>query len=465
MRLPRARSSFGIVDKGSLSARFILASSWMLGEHGVGQLIRFMGNLALTRLLAPEMFGVMAVAQVFISGMAMFSDMGLDINIIRSKRGDDIKFLNTAWTLQVLRGLLLCFITICLALLVDLMSLTDFWRPESVYRSSELPMVLVLLSLSPLMDGFRSTKIAAANRHLEMKLVAVIRVGSQLAGTALMIALAFVEPSIYALVFGGIFSRFVLVCASHYVISGENNRFTWDKSAVAEIFTFGKWIFITSILGFLLGSGDKLLLAALSDSVTLGLYSLAMALITILVGFSNKVVGSVGYAAISEIDRNNPERIKEIYYRIRFPLDATFLFLTGVLFVTGSIILDLLYDERYLYAGHMIEVLSLSLVFNRYGFFSRVLSAIGRPDLNVGINILGIITLYAGLPLIFSLYGFEGALWFIAGYKVFTLPLIFYLKRKFDLCNYQEEFKGFFFLGLGVLVGAIFECAYECLLT
>ena len=452
-----------LMPNKSLASRFVRASGWILGEHGVGQLLRFIGNLVLTRLLAPEMFGIMAIAHVVISGMTMFSDVGLDLSIIRSKRGNEVRFLNTVWTLQVIRGVLLFLVTITLAYLLQILNSTDFWRPESVYRNLDLPLVITLLSLSPLIDGFKSTNVAVANRNLDMSSVAVIQIVSQVAGTILMIVLALANPSIYALVFGGIFSRCVFVFSSHYFIAGQSNGFSWDLEAFKEIFSFGKWIFLTSMLGFLLASGDKLLLGALTDPTNLGLYSLAMALIVILLGISNKIVGKVGYAAISEIDRNNPERVKEIYYRIRFPLDAGLLFVSGLIFMTGNIILGVLYDDRYQYAGHIVEVLSLSLIFNRYALFSKALSALGRPELNVGVNVIGIVALYLGLPLVFYGYGFEGALWFIACHKIFTLPLIFYLKHKFDLCDYRYEIKGFLFLLVGILVGQLTNIIYSTL--
>ena len=141
--------------------------------------------------------------------------------------------------------------------------------------------------------------------------------------------------------------------------------------------------------GFMILNGDKLILGALIDPSTLGLYSLAGSLIAILFGTSNKVVGKVGYAVISEIDRDTPQRVKEIYYRIRFPLDGCLLFISGLFFYIGSELVEFLYDERYTYAGHIVEVLCLALVIERYMLFSKVLTALGRPNLNGYINLIG----------------------------------------------------------------------------
>ena len=444
------------LPEGQLANRFLRATGWIVSEHGIGQLLRFAGNLVLTRLLAPDMFGVMAIAHVVISGMTMFSDIGLELNIIRSKRGSDPVFLDTVWTIQILRGLLLFLATLCFSLCLYWLNSRNFWPSDSVYRSSELPIILSLLAMSPLIDGFKSTNLATANRNLNMSGVAIIQIASQASGTLLMIVWAYFDPSVYALVAGGILARCIHVFSSHCIIKGHRNRIQWDPSAFAEVFHFGKWVFVTSILGFMILNGDKLLFGALIDPSTLGLYSLAGSLIAILFGTSNKVVGKVGYAVISEIDRDSPQRVKEIYYRIRFPLDGCLLFVSGLFFVIGSELVGFLYDERYAYAGHIIEVLSLALIVERYMLFSKVLTALGRPNLNVYINLIGLVCLYIGLPWVYTMHGFEGSLWFIAFYKVSTFPLIFYYKCQLKLLDLKQEFKVLPFFIAGGSLGLLF---------
>src|SRR5258706_9299249 len=90
-----------------LQRRVVSGSVWTIAGYGAGQVLRLAGNLVLARLLYPEAFGLMALVSVFLQGLAMFSDIGIGPSIIQSRRGDELAFLNTAWTIQVVRGIVL----------------------------------------------------------------------------------------------------------------------------------------------------------------------------------------------------------------------------------------------------------------------------------------------------------------------------------------------------------------------
>jgi O-antigen/teichoic acid export membrane protein len=80
-----------------------------------GQALRLGSNIVLAWLLFPEAFGLMLLVNVFMQGLQMFSDIGIGPSIIQNKRGNDPDFLNTAWTIQAIRGFVLWFIACVLA--------------------------------------------------------------------------------------------------------------------------------------------------------------------------------------------------------------------------------------------------------------------------------------------------------------------------------------------------------------
>ena len=91
----------------SLAARALRASAITMGGFVASQALRLASNLVLTRLLFPEAFGLMALVTVFVMALVMLSDIGTGPAIMGSRRGDDPAFLDTAWTIQILRGAIL----------------------------------------------------------------------------------------------------------------------------------------------------------------------------------------------------------------------------------------------------------------------------------------------------------------------------------------------------------------------
>src|SRR4051794_7528978 len=104
----------------------IVRLGWTTFGYGAVQAIRLVNNVVLARLLSPPIFGLMALVNTIRTGVELLSDLGISQNIISNPRGADPTFYNTAWTLQVLRGLLLA--TLCMLMAVP--AARFFRQPE-----------------------------------------------------------------------------------------------------------------------------------------------------------------------------------------------------------------------------------------------------------------------------------------------------------------------------------------------
>src|SRR5262245_9241585 len=117
--LSKSRSLM-VSDRVPLKYRVLTASAWSIAGDGFGTAVRFATNLLMTRLLVPEMFGIMAIANMIMVGLHMFSDLGLKQSVIQSKDGDNDGFLNTIWVVQIYRGGLLWLIGLFAAVSVSI---------------------------------------------------------------------------------------------------------------------------------------------------------------------------------------------------------------------------------------------------------------------------------------------------------------------------------------------------------
>ena len=439
----------------SLKERVLRAGGWSLAGYGLGQMIRFGSNLIMTRLLVPDMFGVMAVAQVFLIGLTLFSDLGLVKNIIQSHRGDEPLFLNTVWAVQILRGILLCVMALLFALILHLAG-GEHWLPlATAYADPRLPPVIAALSLNALIAGFESTKSGLARRHLSFAAITKMELTSQLVAFGAMLLWAVFERSIWALVIGSIVSISVRVILSHAILPGPGNRWQWEPRAFTEIFRFGKWIFVTSVIGFFANSGDRLMLGGLVDSTTLGLYAIAFLIMGAAQNAMMRLLAQVCFPALSEVARESPAKLRDVYYRFRVPVDLIALSLSGFLFVAGSRIVGLLFDARYSGAGAMLEVLALSLLFSRYEVAHQCYFALGKPKLATAVTLLDAAMLYVSIPVAFHYFGLEGAIFAIALAYAGSLPLDIWWTWRLRLLSIRRELVTLPAFALGLALGKL----------
>ena len=176
-------SMMGGSSAQSLSGRAARSGAWIGGGFVVQRGLQFASNLILTRLLFPEAFGLMALCSVFLVGLAMFSDLGLKPAIIRDARGTDPDFLNTAWTIQIIRGLVLF---VCGCLLAYPISV--------IYDRAILFPLLATLSTTAAITGFASIKLITAERDLNFRTVTFIQIAGQVLSS---IRFRAAEPSIH----------------------------------------------------------------------------------------------------------------------------------------------------------------------------------------------------------------------------------------------------------------------------
>jgi len=331
-----------------LVQRVVRAGGWTMLGYGTNQLLRLAGNLVLTRLLFPEAFGLMAIVQAVMVGVAMLSDVGIEQSIIHSKRGNEPAFVNTAWTIKVVRGVLMW---LALCLLANPLA--------SFYGEPMLAQLLPVAGLAAVIGGFGSTKIASADRNLGIARTTLIDVGSYAFGLLVMIAWASIDRSIWSLVIGNLVGAFAKTIASHVWLDGIKNRLSWEPQSLAALRSFGQWIFVGSALSFSLGEGSRLLVGHLLDVRMLAFFSLALAMDQLPLQIVLQITGRVLFPAYSEVVRERPEKLYAVVEKSRL-IQIVPYWLVCVFFVYfGQSLMQILYDDRYKDSGWMLQMLAL----------------------------------------------------------------------------------------------------------
>lgn len=344
----RAKIAALMTGEGLVQRAFRGSALTMIGFGGI-QAIRLASNLVLTRLLFPEVFGLMTLIMVIIQGLNNFSDVGITPAILQSKRGDDRTFLDTAFTMQAIRGVIL-WLGCCI------LAVPAAW----FYDVPELVWFLPVAGVTAMIYGFLPTKIESANRHMQMGRLTVVELATAAISTAITIALAATMGSAWALVIGLILGAVIKVAMVRGWMPGPNNRLRWDRDCAAELVSFGKWIMPSTVVGFVISQGDKAVLARLLTLTQLGIYNIAFFLASFPAMLGNTVISRMMIPIYrSAFEDPSPQQMRRVRI-VRATLTGSFMLLLAILATTGEALVQMLYDPRYETAGPLVTLIALA---------------------------------------------------------------------------------------------------------
>jgi O-antigen/teichoic acid export membrane protein len=336
------------VERASLKTRAVKSTVLTAINHGGQQGLRLVGNLILTRLLFPKAFGLMALVTSFLIGLEMLSDVGTAPSIVHSKRGDDPAFLNTGWTVQVIRGFVLWVAAAAIA-----------FPAAWFFKEPELGWLLVAAGASSVIHGCTSTKLFTADRNLTLGRLTVIELGCYAVSLSITIFLSWQLRSVWALVIGNLLGTLLKVVSTHLWLPGVPNRLHFDRECYQELRNFGQWIIVTSTLGFLVMQGDRLVVGRLLKAETLGVYTVALTFAILPTEVIRQAATKVLFPSYAELLRTAPERLSSMLRKSRLLLLAASW--AGCLFMifAGGWLIHFLYDKRYEDAAWMLPVMSV----------------------------------------------------------------------------------------------------------
>ena len=334
-----------------IKARAINGSIWSALGFGSAQFVRLLSNLLLTRLLFPEVFGVMALVMVVLQGIKMFSDIGISTSVVRDERGDNSDYLNTAWTLQTIRGVAIWAISCALA-----------YPASNLYEAPLLLALIPVIGFTAVIQGFNAPGILSLKRHMKVRQLISWEFTTQLVTVVMTVLLAWQYRSIWAIAVGGVLGALIGCFLSYIMTQSKLPRFVLEPDALNSIFRFGKWIFLSTALTFLLQQGDILVLGAFLSKEQLGMFAIAVIWSRMLLQLLLKLNDQVMMPLYAQAYREDKTTIKKKIKKARIYLLVATLPFACLMVIGGQFVIDLLYDPRYHSAGWMLQVLSIGTI-------------------------------------------------------------------------------------------------------
>jgi len=422
-----------------LGARARRGSFFVVLQFGTSNALRLISNLALTRLLFPEAFGLMALVQVVMAGLTMMSDLGLKAAIVQHERGEELPFLRTAWTLQVIRA----------QLLAVLVALSGPWVAE-FYNEPLLAVLIPVAAIGMALEGFMPVRIMLVERQIKLGRYTMLNIAAQIISLIVTLVLAWVLQSVWALVLGNILNAVLRNILYRVALPGPRDGFQLERAATRDLITFGAFVFISSLAAYAIIMGDRAILGKFISIEMLGIYAVAVTMGTVPMLLGNALIGQIIFPLYSRRPPQESDENRRMLFRARHLLTALIVAGTAIFVLIGDPMMRFLYDARYHLAGPMTVLVAMgvlpSLVTASYG---SILLSNGRSDLNAVLTVVGAVLRVGAIYLGVVHYGVAGAALAPIVATILQYPLLVALIRPYRGWDLVHD------LIYGALVGVV----------
>lgn len=382
-------------DEG-LGRKVAIGSFWTMlmrfGIRGIG----FISTIILARLLVPEDFGLIAMAMIVAGGLEAMSEFGISTFLITKQHSDD-QYYNTAWTMNIIRST-------CLAGIVALLAP---WTAE-FFNEPNLTTILYFISLGTFIHGFENVGVINFQKEFKFSKDFKWMVSTKLVGFVVTITAAWFLRNYWALIAGMLTARSTRIFLSFYM---HSYRPKISLTKWREIFGFSKWLVMSNMLGFLRNQGDRLILAKLASVNTMGLYAVAWEIANLPTSELISPIRRALLPAFSTIS-NDKTALRNAYLNtVEMIIFIVSPVAVGLILVADQAI-PILLGDKWTAAAPIIQILVIGGLFQASTApAGTVFLAVGRPKINVILNVASSAVLFPAAIFGGINYGVTGIAW------------------------------------------------------
>ncbi len=408
-----------LVPKGDLATRSIRSGAWELGLNLATRGLDVVVLVVLARLLTPADFGLIGIALLTLGGVNRLTRLGLDEALIYNAEADVDRYLDTAWTLSVLRGFALGALIFLAAPVVA--GLFGEPRATDVVRG---------IAFVPVVTGLRNPGAMYFVKDLQFHRQFVYRFSGSFADFVVALAFAVAFGSVWALVFGYLAGETTRALVS-YLLHPYRPRPRMNRSLASEMLGYGKWITANNGLAFLLGKGDDVFVGWYLSATALGLYQVAFRTASAPATEVTKTVSNVIFSTYAKL-QGDDEALRRTFVRtmqlvstISFPM-AVGIVVVAPMFVEGVL------GSQWLPATGAMQLLAVyGLLVSLTAAFHQIWKALGRPDYITRVGVVRLVALALVVLPATAAFGITGTAGAVAGVYVFVaLPVDLFLMRR-----------------------------------
>ena len=386
-------------------------------------LVRLISTIVLSRLLSPDVYGIIGMIVSIFYAINMLSDVGFQAYVVRHQHGDEADFINSVWTIHAGRGLLLTILGMLLA-----------WPSSILLAKPEIALPMAVSSLIFVIEGQGSLAQFQGLREGRVPRFALMGLIASTSQVFICIIAAIFLRNVWAVVISMIAGSTINVLLSYVLFPGKRRSLRPDKKVAADLWRFSRMIAASSALTLVITQADKLAMSRILPLDQFGTYVIASTLAAAPAAFAFNYASTIVYPAVAGAWRDGAA-LKDAYYRCWGRVFYAYSFGGGCLIGGADLVIRLLYDPRYAGAAVYLTILAIATsLLMPVRSMENALVASGHPRAVVELNVVrltwliigGIIALvrYDAMLLVLTIGLIEAPAYLYGAWKMQRLHLI-----------------------------------------
>jgi len=378
------------------------------------RLLTFIKIAVLARVLTPSQFGIFGIASLLLAFLEILTETGINVILIQSKEKIE-DYVDSAWVVSMIRGVLICLIILISAPLV-----ASFFKTPSALN------IILFISLSPLIKGFINPAEVSFQKELKFRKEFIFRTSLFFTDAVVSIIVALITHSVYSLVFGLLAGSILEVILS-FVFIKPTPKLKINSNYVKEIFHKGKWITAYSVFNYLGENGDNIAVGRIMGAFPLGIYQMAYKISYIPISEISDVVNKVVFPVYSRIDEDKT-RLLVAFWKTTAVIFLLTVVAGSIIFLFPAQVITIILGSQWVSAAQVLKVLSVyGIIRAALGPSSALFLAVGKQNYVTAMTFIRfaalVITIY---PLVLR-YGIIGAGFSALFSALIELPIILFL--------------------------------------
>ncbi|MBL8782174.1 MAG: lipopolysaccharide biosynthesis protein [Alphaproteobacteria bacterium] len=315
------------------------------------RLIGLVSTVILARVLVPEDFGIFAIAASYITLIEGLTDLSVRSSVIRHG-GEDRSFLDTVFTVQLLRSLLVCAVVLATSLIVP-----------ALVEDDRIGPVIWCLALNTLWSGVLSPRMALFERELDFRRELLMQFVGKILSTIAAITVALIYETYWALIVGSLVGSLSRVTTS-YILAPF-----WPRLGLQQwrkLFNFAGWVSAATTVDTLGHQFDSIIIGGFLDVRSAGIYRVGSEFAALPLGEFLPVLSRTLFPGLLKFKDDIPKLRQNTLDAVEMICTLALPIAVGFAFVAPEVV-RILYGDKWIAAIPIVQAVSLCVGIEALG--------------------------------------------------------------------------------------------------